>query len=31
LGDLHASFWPLIVAIPVILGVTVALLKKQES
>ena len=30
-GDLHASFWPLIVAIPVILGVTVALLKKQES
>ncbi len=31
LGDLQASFWPLIVAIPVILGVTVALLKKQES
>ncbi|PLY48464.1 multidrug ABC transporter ATP-binding protein [Janthinobacterium sp. ROICE36] len=30
-GDLHASFWPLIVAIPVILGLTVALLKKQES
>ena len=30
-SDLHASFWPLLVAIPVILGVTVALLKKQES
>ncbi len=30
-GDLQASFWPLLVAIPVILGVTVALLKKQES
>lgn len=30
-SDLHASFLPLLIAIPVILGVTVALLKKQES
>jgi ribosome-dependent ATPase len=30
-SDLHASFLPLLIAIPVILGLTVALLKKQES
>src|SRR5450830_1078575 len=30
-SDLHASFLPLLIAIPVILGITVALLKKQES
>ncbi|WP_255436597.1 hypothetical protein, partial [Rhodanobacter sp. PCA2] len=29
-GDLSASFWPLLLAVPVILGVAIALLKKQE-
>ncbi|MCC4264105.1 ribosome-associated ATPase/putative transporter RbbA [Oceanimonas baumannii] len=29
-GDLSASFWPLLLAVPVILGLSVALLKKQE-
>jgi hypothetical protein len=28
--DLHAAFWPLLLAIPVILGAAIALLKKQE-
>jgi ribosome-dependent ATPase len=31
LSDLHTEFWPLLVAVPVILGVSVALLKKQET
>ncbi|MDO9313145.1 MAG: ribosome-associated ATPase/putative transporter RbbA [Burkholderiaceae bacterium] len=31
LGDLHAAFWPLLLAIPVILGAAVTLLKKQEA
>ncbi|MGO3858716.1 MAG: ribosome-associated ATPase/putative transporter RbbA [Neisseriaceae bacterium] len=31
LGDLYGSIWPLLVAVPVILGAAVALLKKQES
>ena len=30
-GDLSASFWPLMLAVPVILGLAIALLKKQES
>ena len=30
-ADLHASLWPLFVAIPVILGVSVMLLRKQDS
>lgn len=30
-ADLSASFWPLILAIPVILGAAILLLKKQES
>lgn len=29
--DLQTSFWPLLVAIPVLLGLSAALLKKQES
>jgi ribosome-dependent ATPase len=29
-GDLGASFWPLLLAAPVILGLSVLLLKKQE-
>ena len=31
LSDLQASFWPLLASVPVILGVAVLLLKKQES
>ncbi|CAB3703148.1 ribosome-associated ATPase/putative transporter RbbA [Achromobacter piechaudii] len=30
-SDLQASFWPLLVAIPIILGASVLLLKKQET
>ncbi|HNT37574.1 MAG TPA: ribosome-associated ATPase/putative transporter RbbA [Rubrivivax sp.] len=30
-GDLGASFWPLLLAIPVILGTAIVLLKKQEQ
>ncbi|MEK6295824.1 MAG: ABC transporter permease, partial [Paraburkholderia tropica] len=30
-SDLWNSFWPLAIATPIVLGVTVALLKKQES
>jgi ribosome-dependent ATPase len=30
-ADLSASFWPLVLAIPVILGITLLLMKKQES
>jgi ribosome-dependent ATPase len=29
--DLHASFLPLLVAVPVLLGLSAALLKKQET
>ncbi len=29
-SDLHASFWPLLIAVPVLLGLAVALLKKQD-
>ncbi|PLY57497.1 ABC transporter ATP-binding protein/permease [Herbaspirillum sp. BH-1] len=29
-GDLGSSFWPLVLAVPVILGLSVLLLKKQE-
>ncbi|MGO9115469.1 MAG: ribosome-associated ATPase/putative transporter RbbA [Thermoguttaceae bacterium] len=29
--SLQASFWPLLVAVPVIVGLSIALLKKQES
>ncbi len=29
-ADLHASFWPLMVAAPVIMGLAIVLLKKQE-
>jgi ribosome-dependent ATPase len=31
LSDLQASFWPLLASVPVILGVAILLLKKQES
>ncbi|MDD5333761.1 MAG: ribosome-associated ATPase/putative transporter RbbA [Rhodoferax sp.] len=30
-SDLHAAFWPLAAAVPVILGLAIALLKKQEK
>jgi len=30
-ADLHTAFWPLLIAVPVILGAAVALLKKQEA
>ena len=30
-GDLAGSFWPLMLAIPVIIGVAIALLRKQEQ
>ncbi|WLH14853.1 ribosome-associated ATPase/putative transporter RbbA [Pseudomonas hefeiensis] len=30
-SDLSASFWPLLLAVPVILGLAILLLKKQES
>ena len=29
--DLHAAFWPLLVAVPVVLGASIALLKKQDT
>jgi ribosome-dependent ATPase len=31
LSDLYASFWPMLLAVPVVLGLSIALLKKQES
>lgn len=31
LSDLHGAFWPLLVTVPVVLGVTIGLLKKQDS
>ena len=30
-SGLHASFWPLLLAVPVILGLSILLLKKQET
>jgi ribosome-dependent ATPase len=30
-ASLHASFWPLLVAVPVIIGLSIALLRKQEA
>jgi ribosome-dependent ATPase len=30
-SGLHASFWPLLLAVPVILGLSIVLLKKQET
>lgn len=30
-SGLHASFWPLLLSVPVILGLSIALLKKQET
>ena len=30
-ADLRSAFWPLLLAVPVITGASVALLKKQES
>ncbi len=30
-ADLHSAFWPLLIAVPVILGASVVLLKKQEA
>ena len=30
-ADLHSAFWPLLIAVPVILGAAVLLLKKQEA
>jgi len=29
--DLHASFWPILLSVPVILGLSIVLLKKQEN
>ena len=29
-ADLHASFWPMLLAVPVVLGLSIILLKKQE-
>ncbi|MDD2926003.1 ribosome-associated ATPase/putative transporter RbbA [Rhodoferax sp.] len=29
-GDLRGAFWPLLIAVPVLLGASIALLKKQE-
>ncbi len=31
LSNLHGSFWPLLLAVPVILGLSIVLLKKQET
>ncbi|MFU1913662.1 ribosome-associated ATPase/putative transporter RbbA [Bordetella avium] len=31
LPDLYSAFWPLLIAVPIILGASVLLLKKQES
>ncbi|MBB3181615.1 ribosome-associated ATPase/putative transporter RbbA [Variovorax sp. Sphag1AA] len=31
LSDLHSAFWPLLLAVPVVLVATIALLKKQDS
>ncbi|ADV01770.1 ribosome-associated ATPase/putative transporter RbbA [Alicycliphilus denitrificans] len=31
MADLHAQFWPLLLSVPVILGVAIALLKKQDT
>ena len=31
LGDLYASFWPMLLAVPVIIGSAIALLKKQDT
>ncbi|MFA7541991.1 MAG: hypothetical protein WCZ02_07895, partial [Lysobacterales bacterium] len=31
LPDLSASFWPLLVSVPVIVGIATLLLKKQDS
>ncbi|WP_432260655.1 ribosome-associated ATPase/putative transporter RbbA [Cupriavidus sp. TMH.W2] len=30
-SDLHASYWPLLIAVPVVLGLTVMLLAKQDK
>jgi ribosome-dependent ATPase len=30
-SSLHASFWPLLLAVPVIMGLSIVLLKKQET
>ena len=30
-SSLHASFWPLLLTVPVILGLSIVLLKKQET
>jgi ribosome-dependent ATPase len=30
-SGLHASFWPLLLSVPVILGLSIVLLKKQEN
>ncbi len=30
-SSLHAAFWPLLAAVPVIIGVSIALLRKQEA
>jgi ribosome-dependent ATPase len=31
MADLHAQLWPLLLSVPVILGVAIALLKKQDT
>ena len=31
LADLWSSFWPMLLAVPVITGIAIALLKKQEK
>ena len=30
-ADLHATFWPMLIALPVIFGLAVLLLRKQEK
>ena len=31
MSDLHSQFWPLLLSVPVILGIAIALLKKQDT
>lgn len=30
-ADLQASFWPMLIALPIIMGLAISLLKKQEA
>jgi ribosome-dependent ATPase len=31
MSDLHSQFWPLLLSVPVIIGVAIILLKKQDQ